>query len=123
MALCEKQGIGFVPYSPLAQGMLSSRYAEGATPQVGDRLVDEGSLDRKRSERALRIVRVLTEIGRTHGRTEAQVALAWLLKHPSIPTVIPTARTVAQLIENAGASGFILTDAEFARINEAAKGS
>ena len=121
VALCEKQGIGFVPYSPLAQGMLSSRYGEGATPQVGDRLGDEGSLDRKRSERGLRIVRVLTQIGRAHGRTEAQVALAWLLKHPSIPSVIPTARTVGQLHENAGASGFILTDAEFAQVNEAAK--
>lgn len=123
VALCERQGIGFVPYSPLAQGMLSSRYAEGSAPQTGDRLVDEGSLDRKRSERALRIVRALGEIGRHRGRTEAQVALAWLLRHPSIPTVIPTARTVAQLQENAGASGLILTDQEFQAIQEAAKGA
>lgn len=121
VALCEKNGLGFIPYSPLAQGMLSSRYAEGATPQVGDRLVDEGILDRKRSDRALRIVRVLGEIGQQRHKTEAQVALAWLLKHPSIPTVIPTARTVQQLQENAGASGFILSDEEFANLNEAAR--
>ncbi len=121
VAFCEQNGLGFIPYSPLAQGMLSSRYAEGTTPQVGDRLVDEGILDRKRSDRALRIVRALNEIGQQHHKTEAQVALAWLLKHPSIPTVIPTARTVQQLQENAGASGFILSDEAFAKINEAAK--
>jgi aryl-alcohol dehydrogenase-like predicted oxidoreductase len=97
------------------------RYAEGAAPQVGDRLVDEGSLDRRRSDRALRLVRALSEIGLQRQKTEAQVALAWLLKHPSIPTVIPTARTVRQLQENAGASGLLLTDEEFAKINEAAK--
>jgi len=121
VAFCEKNGLGFIPYSPLAQGMLSSRYAEGATPQVGDRLVDEGVLERRRSDRALRIVRALGEVGRQHDRTEAQVALACLLKHPSIPTVIPTARTVQQLRENAGASGLVPSDEEFAKINEAVK--
>jgi aryl-alcohol dehydrogenase-like predicted oxidoreductase len=119
LAFCERNGLGFVPYSPLAQGMLSSRYAEGKTPQAGDRLVDEGSLGAKRSEKAMKVVHLLGEIARAHGKTEAQIALAWLLRHPAIPSVIPTARTVKQLQENAGASGVLLTDEEFAKLNEA----
>jgi aryl-alcohol dehydrogenase-like predicted oxidoreductase len=62
---------------------------------------------------------VLHEIADAHGATPAQVALAWVIRHPNT-IAIPGARTVAQLEENAAAADVELADEEFARLSDAA---
>lgn len=112
-------GIGFIPFSPLAQGMLTDKYLDG-DPGKGNRLVDEGKLDRVRTERNLGIVRTLQKVGEAHGKTIAQTALAWLLTHESVCTVIPSASSPEQVAQNQGASGFRLGEDEMKQVAEAA---
>lgn len=121
VSFCDKHNLGIIPYSPLAQGLLTGRYLQGRIPQTGDRLYDEGTADSRITPRTLSIVGALGEVAERHGKTHSQVALAWLLHHTAVCTVIPTARTVEQLEENAGASGFELTDEEFLQLSLAAR--
>lgn len=80
---CEQQGIGFIPWYPLAAGGLA----------------DEGG--------------TLAKIAGVHGATTAQIALAWLLKRSAVMLPIPGTSNVAHLEQNVAASGIHLTEAEF----------
>jgi aryl-alcohol dehydrogenase-like predicted oxidoreductase len=61
---------------------------------------------------------LLHEIADAHGATPAQIALAWVIRHPNT-IAIPGARTIEQLEENAAAADLALTDDEFARLSDA----
>lgn len=113
---CAKAGLGHIPFSPLARSVLTGRYLDREPDSF-----DRGSemKDLATSDRAKRICRALMEIGETHGKNCAQTALAWLLSHPGVCTVIPTPRTVAQLVDNHGATGYRLTDEEMAKVAKA----
>ena len=116
---CANNGIGHIPYSPLAKGLATARYIDLSKVGPGDRLYDDGNLEKLRTERAVAIVKVLEELANQHGKTVAQVSLAWLLSTPGVATVIPSCSTVEQLEDNAGASGLRLTDEQMQRIAEA----
>jgi aryl-alcohol dehydrogenase-like predicted oxidoreductase len=116
---CATHGIGHIPFSPLAKGLASSRYIDAAKVGPGDRLYDDGNLDKVRTDKALAIVKVLQDLAKQHNKTVAQIALAWLLTHPGVATVIPSCSTPEQVVENAGASGLRLSDGEMSRIAEA----
>ena len=86
---CEKKGIGFIPWFPLAAGELAGPgSALAATP-------------------------------RAHGATPGQVALAWLLKRSPVMLPIPGTAKVAHLEENVAAAAIALSDAEFAALDKA----
>jgi diketogulonate reductase-like aldo/keto reductase len=89
---CEAHRVALVAYSPLGSGHFPSARSAGG--------------------------RVLAEIARAHGRTPRQVALAFLLRRPSV-FAIPKAGQVAHVDENAGAADLRLTDDELARIDHA----
>ncbi len=88
---CEANSIGFMPWSPLAEGLLNRAGA------------------------------VLGPVAEAHGATPGQVALAWLLKRSPVMLPIPGTGKLAHLEANAGAWNVSLTDAEFAHIDEAGK--
>lgn len=115
---CAEAGLGLIPYSPLAQGTLTGRYLD-REPAPGDRIHDEGAIAAATGAKARSVCQTLTEIGARHGRNCAQTALAWLLSHPAVCTVIPTPRTVRQLEDNHGATGYRLTDEEMAQVRAA----
>ncbi len=107
-----------VAYSPLAQGLLTDGLAESAPRPRGVRLAS--SLFRPGTRRRLvPLASVLHEIADAHAATPAQVALAWVIRHPNT-IAIPGARTIAQLEENAAAADLALSDDEFARLSDAA---
>jgi pyridoxine 4-dehydrogenase len=83
---CAAQGIGFIPFFPLAAGRLAAR----------------GS--------------ALESVARAHAVTPAQVALAWLLKRSPVMIPIPGTSKVAHLEENVAAAAVVLSDAEFAAL-------
>ena len=87
---CERKGIGFIPWFPLAAGELSR---------------PGGALDR---------------VARTHKATPGQIALAWLLKRSPVMLPIPGTSKVAHLEENAAAAEIELSEDEFATLNKAA---
>ena len=119
LAFCAANGIGYIPYSPLARGFASARYLDRSTVGPGDRLYDEGQLDKVYTDRAQRVLEALGAIAEQRSLTIAQTALAWLLSQPGVSTVIPSASTPTQLAQNAGASGVRLTPEELTTINHA----
>ncbi|MCM1034475.1 MAG: aldo/keto reductase [Paludibacter sp.] len=96
---CKEKGIGFIAYSPLAQGLLTDRYLNGIP--TDSRMAQEKFL---RSERLtpemLSYIRQLQIEGQQHGRTTAQEALAWVLAQEGVTSVLVGASSVAQLADN-----------------------
>jgi len=99
--------------------MLTDRYLDETRIGPGDRLYDDGELDKFRTDRSLGIVRTLKDIGDRHGKTVAQTALACMLSMSGMGCVIPSASSVDQLNQNCGASGFRLSEQEMAAIEKA----
>lgn len=116
--LCESQGIGVIPYSPLAAGFLTGKYQRGADAQ-GARA--EGIKNRYFNDRGWGILDKLQEVARNRNLTPTQAALAWLLSQPVITAPIIGANSVAQLRENLGGAGVKLADEEMAALNEVSK--
>ncbi len=104
--LCRNEGIGILPWSPLAGGFLSGKYERGQSPPPGTRM-DQW---KKRfaafdNERNWKIIDAVKAVSKETGSSPSQVALAWLLGKETVSSVIFGARTEAQLDDNiAGAS-------------------
>lgn len=108
-----------VAYSPLGQGLLTDGLA-GPAPRPRD-VRRTSALFRPGARRRLApLAATLHEIAAARGATPAQVALAWVVRHPNT-VAIPGARTLAQLEENAAAAELVLADDEFARLSDAAR--
>ena len=111
-----EKGRVVIAYSPLAQGLLGGKYGPDNIP--GDLRANFGIFNQDSLRRAPAVVEALREVGDVHGATPAQVALAWLLLDSQV-IVIPGARSVAQLEENAAAADLQLTPGEALRIEAA----
>ena len=99
IGMAEQLGIGLIPFSPLAQGLLTGRYL-GGVPQ-GSRAARHGSLKSAHlSDDNLSRVRALNDIAGGRGQTLSQLALAWALRIPAISSVLIGASSVEQLDEN-----------------------
>ena len=95
---CERFGVGFIPYFPLASGLLTGKYRRGEPAPEGTRLhgrdLDEADLDR---------VERLEELGQEHGVSLLQLAIGGLAAQPAVVSVIAGATTPDQFHENAAA--------------------
>jgi aryl-alcohol dehydrogenase-like predicted oxidoreductase len=100
-----------IAYSPLAQGLLSGRYDRSSRPanrvRSGNPLFLPENLDR-----AGELIGVLREVADAHSATPAQIALAWVIRHPAV-TAIPGASSVEQLESNVAAAEIDLADDEY----------
>lgn len=121
--MAKEMGLGVVPWSPLASGVLTGKYDAAdlehpvsADPSGSRRNVAaaNGSL----TERALRIAGTVKKVAVELGHTPSQVALAWTLRNPAVAAPIVGARTEAQLTENLGALDVALPDAVLAELAE-----
>ncbi|USX52287.1 aldo/keto reductase [Lentzea sp. HUAS12] len=116
-------GLGVTPFSPLGGGVLSGKYSRAdltpASPEPGEsnRKSFNANLGMV-TERTLGIADVVRDIAAEHGRTPAQVALAWVLRNPGVAAPIIGARTPDQLRGNLDALQVELTDDQFARLDE-----
>ncbi len=96
------EGIGCIAFSPLAQGMLTTKYLHGVPD--ASRAAQNGSFRREMlSERNLENVRALDRIARERGQSLAQMAIAWVLKNPVVTSALIGARNFAQIKECLGA--------------------
>src|SRR5690606_1644372 len=93
----DEQGIGAIPFSPLAQGLLTNRYLNGI-PQ-DSRAADEHSpfLNADKVEQSIAKVRRLNEIAQARGQKLSQMALNWLLRVPTVSSVLIGASKVSQI--------------------------
>ena len=97
----EEKGVGCIPFSPLAQGQLTDRYADGIP--AGSRATRGWSLSPEVVKQNLEKVRGLRDIARRRGQALSQMALAWVLRDPRITSAIIGVSSVHQLEENLAA--------------------
>jgi L-glyceraldehyde 3-phosphate reductase len=97
LAVLREHGIGCIPFSPLAQGLLTNRYLRGI-PADSRVAKPTGFLKRDEvNEQVLSKVRRLDEMARARGQTLAQMALAWVLRHPETTSALIGASRVSQI--------------------------
>lgn len=122
--VCVSEGIGILPWSPLAGGWLTGKYRRDTNPTGTTRLGEnpergmEAYAPRNAEERTWRVIDAVRSVADARDVSMAQVALAWVLDRPAVTSVIIGARTVAQLHENLGAAGLHLSAAEAALLDE-----
>ena len=96
---CHREGIGFIAYSPLAQGLLTDRYLQGIP--ADSRMAREHFLKSdRRTPELLEYLHRLEAQGRANGRTIAQEALSWILAQQGVTSVLVGASSVEQLKNN-----------------------
>ncbi|MHB8509329.1 MAG: aldo/keto reductase family protein [Candidatus Dormibacteria bacterium] len=120
--LCEKEGIGQVVWSPLAQGVLSGKYLPGQPPPPDTRATHErtaGMISGWLNDQVLEAVQRLKPIAEGLGVTTAQLALAWVLRQQNVTSAITGASRPDQVDENVKATEVHLDAATLAAIDEA----
>jgi len=121
LPLCEREGIGQVVFSPLAEGVLTGKYKPGQQPPQGTRAADPQSntfMQDMLNDKVLTAVQRLQTLAEQHGYSLAQLALAWVLRKPIISAAIIGASRPQQVEENASASEITLTDDVLHQIDE-----
>lgn len=120
MPLAQDQGVGAVVWSPLGWGRLTGKIRRGQPLPAVSRLHQTAELGPPVDEALLyRVVEALDAVAAETGRTVPQVALNWLLRRPTVSTVVIGARTEEQLRDNLGAVGWTLTPAQVAALDGA----
>lgn len=119
LPLASEQGVGFIGFSPLAQGMLSDKYLNGI-PENSRAALSHGFLQKSQitPELVARLVK-LNDISQQRGQTLAQMALAWCFHKPQVNSVIVGTSSVKQLQDNIAALENVhFSDDELWRIGE-----
>ena len=116
LPLCAEEGIGVIPYNPLAGGFLTGKYRRGEPPPEGTRFGRRKDLyvPRYWHDPNFDAVEKLVDAAQQHGKTPAQLALAWLLHNPVITAPIVGASRPSQLEETLQAVDMTLSEEELA---------
>ena len=120
--LCSREGVGQVVWSPLAQGVLTGKYAPGQAPPAASRAASGRMgmfIRRWMTDEVLESVQRLRTVADEVGVTLAQLALAWVLREPAVASAIIGASRPSQLEENCAASGRQLGPDVLAAIDKA----
>lgn len=116
VAESERQGLGFLPYFPLANGLLTGKYRKGQPAPEGSRISSSGNFASWLSDANLTKVEGLITFAEERGHTILELAFAWLLSRPVVSSVIAGATKTAQIDANASAANWKLTPEEVAQI-------
>jgi aryl-alcohol dehydrogenase-like predicted oxidoreductase len=104
LGFCDRTHTAFLPYFPLASGLLSGKYHAGEGAPEGTRLAAWGSYAKDQlSDERLATVAALDALARTEGHTVLDLAFAWLLARSSVASVIAGATKPAQVVANVAA--------------------
>lgn len=114
--------ISFVPYFPLASGLLTGKYNHDVSFPADDIRSQISDFKDPRYSQALAAIEKIRPIAKTHQATVAQTVLAWYMQNPLIGVVIPGAKRAAQVEANAGALDVTLSTTEYQTIDEAFAG-
>jgi aryl-alcohol dehydrogenase-like predicted oxidoreductase len=116
---CRRLGLSFMPYFPLASGMLTGKYRRGQPPAPGTRMAGRDGWEEFLTDERFDVVERLTAFAEQHGHTILELAIAWLSSQPEIATVIAGATSAEQVRANAEAvESWRLSDDELAEIDE-----
>ncbi|HEY8966374.1 MAG TPA: aldo/keto reductase [Candidatus Methylacidiphilales bacterium] len=122
LPVAKKEGFGVIPFSPLACGLLTDKYLDGI-PEGSRALSEMWSGGRIREQikdgALLEKIRGLNEIAKSRGQSLAQMALAWILRHPEVTSALIGASSVKQIEDNVAAlQNLAFTGEELARIDK-----
>ena len=123
MPQAQSEGIGALVWSPLGWGRLTGKIRRDAPVPESSRLGQGGAKGGPvvADEYLYRVVDALTAVGQEIGKSVPQVALAWLLRKPTISSLIIGARNETQLQDNLAAANILLTPDQVAKLDEASK--
>jgi aryl-alcohol dehydrogenase-like predicted oxidoreductase len=110
--LCEREGVGQVVFSSLAQGVLTGKYRPGEAPEQGTRAADPESnrfMQELMNEEVLSAVEKLRPVASDAGLSMSQLALAWVLQRDNVSSAIIGASRPEQVEDNAKAAGVRLS--------------
>jgi aryl-alcohol dehydrogenase-like predicted oxidoreductase len=121
IGVCEREGIGQIVWSPIAQGVLTGKYLPGAAPPPGSRATDDrgaGFINAYLTEPILTAVQNLKPVADEAGLSLSQLAVAWTLQKPAVSAAIVGATKPEHVRENVKAAGVKLDPAIMAKIDE-----
>ncbi|MGC6587814.1 aldo/keto reductase [Paenibacillus sp. Dod16] len=98
--LCLDQGVGIIPYFPLAGGILTGKYGQGASTPSGSRAETDPNFNRFLEDRNLKLGQQVSQLAAEHGHSPSALSLAWLMNRPAVSTVIVGATKTEQLDDN-----------------------
>lgn len=98
--LCLDQGVGIIPYFPLAGGILSGKYSLTNKTPVSSRADTDPNFRKFLAERTINLGESVSRLAAEHGYTSSAISLAWLMDRPAVSTVIVGATRTEQLEEN-----------------------
>lgn len=120
LPMAQTYGIGIIPWSPLAGGLLTGKYTREAPPPPDSRYGQEKLLPQQQArwvDAVFDVIEGLTPIAQDKGCTLSQLALAWCEQQPIVSSAIIGPRTVEQLQDNLGAGTVEITDEDRERID------
>jgi aryl-alcohol dehydrogenase-like predicted oxidoreductase len=117
---CERAGLVFLPYYPLASGLLSGKYRGGGAPPANSRMAAYPAerWDFWMNERNTSAIEALVAFAESQGHTVLELAFAWLLSRPEVSSVIAGAMSPQQVAANAAAASWVLDDTDIAAIDD-----
>jgi aryl-alcohol dehydrogenase-like predicted oxidoreductase len=115
---CERTGMAFLPYFPLASGLLSGKYRAGEAPPEGTRLAAMGAAASSQlSDVRLAQVAALEALAQSEGHSVLELSIAWLLSRPSVASVIAGATKPEQVAANVAAGGWTPSPETLAQVD------
>ena len=124
LPVCREEGLGVIPWSPLGGGFLSGKYRRDERPPVGSRIAgaeawQDEYWNRRATERNWNTLDAVGEVSEETGKSYAQISLNWLLRQEGVTAPIIGARTMDQLEDNLGASGWELGPEQVSKLSAA----
>jgi aryl-alcohol dehydrogenase-like predicted oxidoreductase len=113
---CDELGLAFLPYFPLANGLLTGKYRKGTPPPAGTRMAMSWAAAGLTDEN-FAIVEDLGAAAQRRGRTLLELAISWLLRQPAVASVIAGATSPEQIHANAAAAGWEISKEDLAAID------
>jgi len=121
LAECEREGLAFLPYFPLASGALTGKYRRGEKKPDNARLTNSESMaGRFLDEQKQDVVEKLRAFAESRGHSLLELAFSWLLRHRVVASVIAGATKPEQIRSNVQAAGWTLSDQDLAEIDRIA---
>lgn len=115
---CERLGLAYLPFFPLASGMLTGKYTKGEAPASGTRMQRWGKrASGVLSDQNFEVVDALSAWAASHDHSLLDLAFAWLIEKPVIPSVIAGATKADQVRTNAAAAGWHLSAEDAAEVD------
>jgi aryl-alcohol dehydrogenase-like predicted oxidoreductase len=116
LAECEKLGVAFLPYFPLASGLLTGKYRKGKPLPEGTRIQAQGRFSELLTDKNLDTVEALIAFAESRGHTVLELAFSWLIRQPAVASVIAGATSTGQIRSNAAAAEWRLSAEEMGEV-------